>query len=61
MDEYKHKQSRSNTGAIMRLRDRKRQATLDVSRLLKQDQEKMTRLVTMVLYKTGHPRKEAKY
>lgn len=33
----------------------KRQATLDIPRLSKQDQEEMTRLAAMALYKTGHP------
>lgn len=55
VDEHNPKRQRSDTGAVIGLGGGKRQATLDVPRLSRQDQDEMTRLAAMALYKTGHP------
>lgn len=54
IDKHKQKWSKSDISAIIGLKGRKRQATLDVFQFSKQNQEKMTRLAVMTLYKTGH-------
>lgn len=47
MDEHNRKRQRSDTGVLIGLGGGKRQATLDVPQLSKQDKDKMTRLAAM--------------
>lgn len=53
VDEHNRKRQKSDTGAIIGLGGRKRQATLDIPRLSKQEQDETTKLAAMALYKTG--------
>lgn len=53
VDEHNWKRQKSDTGIVIGLGERKRQATPDVPRLLRQDQDETSRLAAMALYRTG--------
>ena len=53
VDEHNRKRQKSDTGVVIGLGGRKRQATLDVPRLSRQDQDETSRLAAMALYRTG--------
>ena len=52
VDKHNRKRQKSDTGAAFGVEKKKRQAALDVSQLSRHDQDKMTRLAAMALYKT---------
>ena len=53
VDEHNRKRQKSDTGVVIRLGGRKRQAILDVPRLSRQDQDETSRLAAIALYRTG--------
>lgn len=52
MDKHNRKRQKSDTGIVIRLGGRKRQVTLDISWLSRQDQDKTSTLAAMALYRT---------
>ena len=52
VDEHNRKRQKSDTGVVIGLGGRKRQATLDIPRLSRQDQDETSRLAAIALYRT---------
>ena len=50
VDEHNQKRQKSDTGVVIRLGGKKRQATVDVPRLSRQDQDETSRLAAMSSY-----------
>ena len=53
VDEHNRRRQKSDTGVVIGLGGRKRQATLDVPQLSRRDQNKTSRLAVMIFYRTG--------
>lgn len=51
INEHNWKKQKSNTGIIVGLEKRKRQVILNILWFLKQDQDKISRLAAMTLYR----------